>query len=305
MKDTITKVVLKHYGVRAKNVVALGGGFYGRAFLCELECEPREVVVKLYLFPGIALREAEQLEILAQHAKLKMPRVYGVFEKSETGFAHDVLIMEYLVGSNAGWLDTAELSEAVRDEICEDIVDNLIAFHSASNPRGFGELSSEAYFATWQEYYYPIAESIVEKAKLLLSAGQLSDMIMSVFERSLEQFDRVFYLPIERSSLIHGDYNTWNIMLDLDKKHAFAVIDPCNCCWGDSEYDLYQLDNANGKGYGLLKRYGEKVALSDNFEAKRRFYQLYSEVCHYYDAKVNVDLDSVGKMAERLNEVLI
>ena len=89
---------------------------------------------------------------------------------------------------------------------------------------------------------------------------------------------------------VHGQARLLlNVMLDRGRSRAVAVIDPFHCCWADSEFDLYQLDNANGKGYGLLERYGEKMPLSDNFEAKRRFYELYTEVAHYHDAQVELN----------------
>lgn len=83
-----------------------------------------------------------------------------------------------------------------------------------------------------------------------------------------------------------------------------AAIDPFGCCWADSEYDLYQLDNANGKGYGLLQRYAGKMPLSGNFEEKRCFYELYTEVSRYHDACVEVNQEAVGILAGRLAEVL-
>ncbi len=125
-----------------------------------------------------------------------------------------------------------------------------------------------------------------------------------LFERSLERFDSIFCQSVTEASLIHGDYNTWNIILDETKSCALAVIDPFNCCWADREFDLYQLDNANGKAYGLLKRYSEKVPLSGNFEAKRRFYELYTEVNHYHDARVKADFKAVDDLAKRLEEML-
>ncbi len=302
MQNTIIKSVIKQFGISPQKVEALGGGFYGRAFLISLSCEPFTLVAKLYLFPGIAVKEADQIITLSCHSLLKMPLIYGVLEKDETGCPYDVLFMEYIKGKNSGWLNTDELSN--KEMICEEIVDNLISIHSTVNPDGFGELSSEKHCRTWQEYYHPIAENIVRKAKALFEKGQLSSMVMDVFDSSFAHFYDIFYLPITEARLVHGDYNTWNIMLDENCAHASAVIDPFNCCWADSEIDLYQLDNANGKGYGLLQKYAEKVPLSKNFEAKRRFYELYSEVSHYHDSGVEVDLPAVERLAIKLAEMI-
>ncbi|WP_251206725.1 phosphotransferase [Acetatifactor aquisgranensis] len=304
MQETIREAVLQCYGVPPGNVRSLGGGFYGRVFLVSLETEPFSVVLKLYLFPGLAAREAEQTRLLSEHSLLKMPRIYKVLEKEQTGLPMDALFMEYIEGVNAGDFDAAELPETAREAIGESIVDNLIGYHRVVNPEGFGILSSGRYCPSWQEYYYPIARGIVEKAGRLREKGQISDQVMETFRRSIEQFRNIFHLPITRARLIHGDYNTWNVMLDRDRSRAVAVIDPFHCCWADSEFDLYQLDNANGKGYGLLERYSRKMPLSGNFQAKRRFYELYTEVSHYHDARVEVNLEAVEALAERLNDVL-
>lgn len=304
MQDTIRKATQKQYGVLPKTIKQLGGGFYGRAFAVSLDCEPYLTVLKVYLFPHLAVKEAGQIETLSKYALLKMPRIYQVYEKDETGFAYDIVFMEYLRGINAGDLDISRLPEGSRSVICEEIVDNLIAYHREINTQGFGALSSENYASSWQEYYYPVARDIVGKMRLLADKGQISGRVLSVAERALKQFDDLFYLPVTEARLIHGDYNTWNIMLNEEKTHAVSVIDPFNCCWADSEFDLYQLDNANGKGYGLLERYAAKMPLSKNFEAKRRFYELYTELNHYYDSGVEVNQEAVEKLAGRMDEML-
>jgi len=174
---------------------------------------------------------------------------------------------------------------------------------------GNGAIVSAAMLPTMQSYYVDLNDvygtgANIEKAKELLIAGQISEFVFHVFEFSFDRFDQIFYLPITEARLIHGDYNTWNIMLNREKNQAIFVIDPFGSCYADNEYDLYQLDNANGQSYGLLKRYAEKFTLSENFDVKRRFYKLYSEIGHYYDARVNVDLAAVTLMAKELLEVL-
>ena len=186
MQETIREAVLQCYGVPPGNVRSLGGGFYGRVFLVSLETEPYYVVLKLYLFPGLAAREARQTGLLAEHALLKMPRIYKVLEKEQTGLPMDALFMEYIEGVNAGDFDAAELPETAREAIGESIVDNLIGYHRVVNPEGFGILSSGRYCPSWQEYYYPIARGIVEKAGRLREKGQISDQVMETFRRSRE-----------------------------------------------------------------------------------------------------------------------
>lgn len=304
MQQAIQKAVLQTYGEEPETIEPLGGGFYGRVFLISINKAPFPVVVKGYLFPGLAAKEAEQIKTLSAYSLLKMPEVYHVLEKDKTGFSNDLLFMEALRGINAGFLDVSTLPDGARKRICEQIVDNLIAFHSVVNPKGFGDLSADSFSQSWQDCYVKEAEIIVRKAKILFDKGQISETVLSVFEESIRKFNRIFDRPITKARLIHGDYNTWNIMLDPEKTCAVAVIDPFGCRWADSEFDLYQLDNANGKAYGLLKRYAEKVPLSENFEKKRRFYELYTEINHYYDANITVNAKAAETMAEKLKEVL-
>ncbi|MGN0553870.1 MAG: fructosamine kinase family protein, partial [Oscillospiraceae bacterium] len=188
--------------------------------------------------------------------------------------------------------------------VADKIADNLISLHSAKNPSGFGPLGADTYFASWQDYYFNIAKKVVIKAKALTKKGQLTEEILSVFRRSIDCFAGIFDIPITEACLIHGDYSTRNILLNDRRTDVAAVIDPHNCCWADSEFDLYQLDSANGRELGLLERYSEKKALSPNFESKRRFYELYTEVDRYFNSGANVNLTAVGGLAERLLEIL-
>ncbi len=304
MQDSIEKTIIGHYGVSLQKIEPLGGGFYGRVFHVSLPVSPFSVVCKVYLFPGLARKEAEQITVLTAHSLLKMPALYHLSEKEQTGFSYDLLLMEYLPGVNAGFLDVSALPPGAKEKIGQQIVDNLIALHNTTRSEGFGEISGGKTFAQWQDCYYPTAKETVGKAKKLFDKGQLSAAALSVFETSLRKFDDLFDQPIPRARLIHGDYNTWNILLNEEKTEAAAVIDPFGCRWADSELDLYQLDNANGKEYGLLDRYAKKVPLSKNFEKKRRFYEYYTEIAHYHDAQVPVHQESAEKLAEKLKEVL-
>lgn len=302
METTIAELISLYYDTVPKHIKHLGGGFYGRAFLVEISRPPYFVVAKLFLFPNMAIKEAEQIKELSKYATLKMPETYFVSESSNSGYSYDTIIMEYIEGIPAAYVDVETLKN--KAHICNSIVSNLISYHNASNPNGFGMINSKSYYHTWQEYYYPVACNIVSKAFVLLKKDQLTPDIWSVFQKAIENFDRIFYLPINRSSLIHGDYNTWNIMLSSNCSKAYAVIDPCNSCWGDSEFDLYQLDNANGKDYELLKRYADISSLSENFPQKRYFYELFSEISHYHDANVPVDINSIEVLAKNLNEFI-
>lgn len=300
MEARIAQLIDKYYNTPVIKTTPLGGGFYGHVFLAEIGVFPYKVVVKLYLFPGIALKEALQIKTLSGYALVKMPDIY--YTDTEAADGNDAVIMEYINGINAGNVRSFP-TDSIK-QISDEIISNLLSYHSAVNPEGFGQLNSDKHFSDWRDYYYPISENILSKAELLSRSGKLSPQVTEIMAKAVKMFDRVFYLPITAARLIHGDYNTWNIMLTEDLSHVKAVIDPFNCCWADSEFDLYQLDNANGKSLDLLTLYTQKHGLSENFLIKRKFYELFTELNHYYDANVAIGRSDISKQARALDQSL-
>ena len=305
MELSINEVIKKRYDVDVKKITPMGGGFYGRVFLVEIPCEPYQIILKLYLFPGFAVNEYQQIEILAKSACLKMPKLYGM-ESVQESVKYEVLAMEYLHGLNAGEVAVCDLSVETKRVMAEEIVDNLLAYHHTVHPEGFGLIGAEYFFEDWRIYYRPVVEMILNKAKELLEQGKMYPEAFQIMKMAWEHFDDIFYLPITEAGLIHGDYNTWNIMVDEAKEHVVAVIDPFNCCYADTEFDLYQLDNANGKEFGLLTLYKQKQNLSENFRLKRAFYELFTEINHYYDSNIDMhEYNLVPGQARALYDVMV
>lgn len=273
---------------------SLGGGFYGRAFLVDLDPPLARLVAKVSLYPTLARKEALQLKTLASHGKAKMPKVYFVSD--------DALLMEYLPGKNAGLVK--DIPAPLCACVAEEIVENLISYHNVRHPAGFGELDAPAFVADWRDFYRPIAAAARDKAQILYEKSALDRAVMDVFDRSFERFSDFFALPITDARLIHGDYNTWNVLLKEDLSHVCGVIDPFGCRWADPEFDLYQLDNANGKMYYLHERYRAHRKLSDNYPQKRAFYELYCELNHFYDASIPLAHSNIPAQAEILASFL-
>jgi len=210
--------------------------------------------------------------------------------------------MDFIKGVNAG--NVKNIPQATVKQIGNEIVDNLIAYHNAVNAAGFGQLDSKSFSHDWREYYKPIAINILQKSEKLLNDNKLNSQTFEIMKKAVNLFDGIFYLPITQARLIHGDYNTWNIMLTEDLQHVKAVIDPFNCCWADSEFDLYQLDNANGKSFNLLTIYSAKIKLSENFKIKREFYELFTELNHFYDAGIEIKKSNIPLQAAILSNSL-
>lgn len=185
------------------------------------------------------------------------------------------------------------------------MVDNLIAYHSVEHKEGFGEIGGYNFTKDWRDYYKSKSHEIYIKALKMFKNGKLDKVTFEIVEKAFINFNKIFYLPITKACLIHGDYNTWNIMLNEDLTDVVAVIDPFNCCWADPEFDLYQLNNANGEYFSLIERYKKKRQLSENFELKNSFYELFTEIMHFYDADIDVSTSVIPNQAMRLKKQMI
>ncbi len=299
MEKLIRKIVSDNFGAPVLNIKALGGGFYGKVFLAQIDKSPYKIIIKVYLFKDIANKEALQLKMLSNYAIAKIPKVYFV----DTENQNDVLAMEYIDGINAGF--QKNFPAEIKTKIAEEIVMNLLEIHSHENLAGFGDLEDEVFVKDWRDYYYDIAQNTVYKSDILHKENKIDEEIFEVIKKSFNNYHKIFYLPITRASLIHGDYNTWNILLESDMKKISGIIDPFNCRYADSEFDLYQLDNANGKELNLLELYSKKKALSENFYNKRVFYELFTEVNHYYDANRDLKTSNIDTVSKNMTDVLL
>lgn len=301
MEDMVKKIIKRYYGRSPRDISTLGGGFYAKVYLAQLETEPYNLVIKVYSSEGLVYREKQQLEMLRKHSLIYVPKIYLTHNK-DTSIRHDVLVMEYVEGVNAG-VQSDLLGKDART-ISNRIVDNLIHLHSISNEDGFGQLDALDLAKDWRDLYKQKALIDYAKGEKLRDVERLDGSILNIMKKAIINFEDIFYKPITRPSLIHGDYNIWNILLNKERNNVIALIDPYNCCWGDPEFDLYQLNNANGKSLGLLDEYIKKKDVSENFYMKLAFYELFTEVMHYYDANVKPSEEHLKKLSAELNQQL-
>ena len=213
MEAYVSSVIEEHYHTLPLSVKALGGGFYGRVFLTVLPEAPFRVVIKLYLYPGLALQEETQLNLLHRTALLPMPKVYFV-RVNDSLIPYDALAMEFLEGINAG--GEIRLSREDMKKLGAVMIDNLIAWHNTCNPGGFGKINAPSPEKDWLSCYRRKAGEDLKKAESLYRSGKLEKDVFSLMDRAYERIDDIFYLPVTKASLIHGDYNTWNLLLSED-----------------------------------------------------------------------------------------
>lgn len=300
MLNEVKSFVLSKLEISEANVNRIGGGFYADVYKFDFHSKETQII-KVYKSQGIMEKEVSQIQLLSKYSLFPMPEMIWTHH-SDDSFSYDILAMNYLKGENGG--KAFYFNSSKRAKLAEQVVDNLLAFHNVHNPNGFGQIDSDTYYKTFNEYYKEKASAILNMAKTLNKDGQLTDYVLDVANEAINSFDKIFYIPITESSLIHGDYNMWNVMIDKKNSQVTAIIDPCGCMWADSEYDLYQLNNANGKHLKLFETYAKKKSLSENCRQKMAFYELFTEIEHYYNSGYPVIQKLIKKQADNLKSYL-
>lgn len=300
MINELKALVQLKTGKAPTNIKRVGGGYYADVYRVDYQNQDT-IIVKVYKSQGIMKKEISQIQLLSKYALYPMPKELWTHSADEN-FKNDVLAMNYLQGENGG--NAFYLYPSKRAKLAEQVIDNLLAFHNVHNSEGFGEIEGDKYYKTFNEYYKMRAAAILKMSKSLRESGQLSEHVSDIVCKAIAQFDNIFYLPITEASLIHGDYNMWNVLIDKKNCEVTAIIDPCGCMWADSEYDLYQLNNANGKHLKLFETYAKKKKLSENCRQKMAFYELFTEIEHYYNSGYPVHHKKLKQRAENLKNFL-
>lgn len=289
INDSLAEIVRVYSSADIKKTRFLGGGFYGRVFKVTLS-DKNNFIVKLYLYDGFCDKEALQLSELEKNSLLPIPKVYKVIHKKD-GFPFDALIMEEISGHCLAF--SALTREKTRNKLADSVVDNLIHYHSVKGD-SFGEIGGKQ-FGSWKTYYKNEVENALRSFEKYCEVHVGNEHLLNDLIHISNDFDRLIDENIE-PNLIHGDYNTMNI---LTKNGVITgIIDPCGASYGDKEFDLFQLNNYNGKKLKLLEKYKSKSELSENYEKKILFYEIFSRVKHY----TAVDKTKIQKLENAVNE---
>lgn len=270
-KDTLIKLVDKYFKCNVISVKKVGEGFYGQVYLADTVKSPFKIVIKLYKHKGNNVREKRQLNLLRGYSLLRIPEVYYIHEYSEE-IPYEALIMEYIEGVNAAQLPEDHYN---KDKFVKDMVGNLIHLHGITNDRGFGDGVDMV-----QDWKSCLKNKLDVWYKELEFKKLMSSKVMGYVDASLDNFDNIFADPIRKSSLIHSDYNLWNILVDAKTAKITGVIDPLDAGWADKELDLFHLQNADGDRFGLLDYYKNNTAVSELFPVKNAFYWFWDDIKH-------------------------
>lgn len=254
----------------------VGQGFYAHIYKASLDGAPHEVIVKCHQYAGRGVKEKQQLETLREHATAKLPEVYALYLPAPD-FPCEAMVMEYIPGVNAS--DVAFPDDASRARFVDCVVENLLAWHAVSNPQGFGELEGP-FHRTWTGCLGQRIGLYHAHLQRDRHGTVVSPYVMRIIDRSFEALDDVFSGASRVSSLVHSDYNAWNMRVDPATFELTGIIDPIDAGWSDCEIDLFHLPNCRPE-LGLLERYLQDTPVDDAFWMRFKFYRFWDDVKHY------------------------
>ncbi len=275
-KSQISDVVKDVYGKGPSHIKYLGGGSFGRAF--KVDIDGKALVVKAFLRDGLCEKEAEELKILRKYCPVKTPEVYFVRLKRD-GSQVECFGMELIEGHDS-FTNFALLFKPRRQKqrFADAVCDALIKLHSHTSPK-FGDILDPQY-DSWQDFYFPYAQKIMQGAEKLHEEGRLKKYIYDTMKALWANYDYIFDGEVKEACLIHGDANVMNIMT----KKPFELvgfIDPLDSMYADREYELFQLSNLTGNAFRLYETYKSKYPVSPKCDLKCAFYAVFHEVKCY------------------------
>lgn len=268
MEDTFHSAVL--------SVSKIGEGFYAYVYKISLAKEPKEVIVKCHKYAGRSEQEKKQLEVLRKHALVKVPEVYALHLYTDA-FPCEALSMEYIPGLNASKVEFP--NQQLQRRFVDAVVENLLVWHAVSNPHGFGDLDGP-FYPTWPDYFERRIGSYHARIHQDRHKRVVSGYVMGIIERSWAELTRIFPKTRRPSSLVHSDYNAWNMLVDPLTYELTGIIDPIDAGWSDYEIDLFHLPNCQPE-LGLLARYLQEIDVDEPFWLRYNFYRFWDDVKHY------------------------
>jgi fructosamine-3-kinase len=264
----------------------IGEGFYGKVYRATLGKEPHVVIIKCFKYADHARQEAAQLELLRPAALVKVPQVYALHTSSDL-FPGEALLMEHLPGLIVG--DETEFPNAkAQTNFVESVVANLLAWHDCTHPHGFGPPNGP-FHDTWPSYFGQRISRYHQQLQQEKHGAVVSEYVLRMAVQSYEAFADIFEKAQQRPSLIHGDYNIFNMLVDPTTFQLTGILDPLDAGWGNYEIDLFHLANGRPE-LGLLKHYLKQRPATESFWLRYHFYWFWDDVKHYlrmgyYDEK--------------------
>lgn len=272
MRNILDKAIKKVFGSEIKSIEKVGGGMAGGVvYKLELSSEPFVVAVKTAKNQELLKEECEYIDYISTRVDIKLPKIFYY----ECDDKHNFVIMEFFDGVNCADKYVLNTNKANRLKIASQVADLVIKLQSVKGDK-FGNILSPT-FDTWNEYYKCFVDKVMNECDNLLKSKLINKYIYDTLLSAYKKFDIIFSESTKYSTMIHGDLWAQNIIVDKDY-NVIGIVDPFNCLWGDSEYELFALNAIYGKKIPILESYLEKQSVSKMFFVKNAFYVLFSEV---------------------------
>ncbi|MGN0797116.1 MAG: phosphotransferase [Christensenellales bacterium] len=271
MKRKVQLAIQTLYNCPPLTITEAGKGFYGRVFKVTLAVAPFVLSVKLFDEPQYMVMQASEQGFMHSLGVVKVPKVLHVLQSQDI----NALVMEWAEGDNLGQMPLPE--QPIRDAIGWEVVDQAVALHGVTN-KTYGYLSGKQY-PTWQAFYIDLSLQMLERISSASDRGLLDKEYLDLMTYAYNRFDKIFAEQVKAPSLLHGDLNIGNVI--VQNNSVSALIDPMGVMWGDRELELFQFECSGSDKYDLLDKYFSINPPSKKFSLKNAYYKTFAEANHY------------------------
>jgi protein-ribulosamine 3-kinase len=216
-------------------------------------------------FPSMLETEARGLKLLATSQTLRIPEVILVGESG----AFQLLLLEFIEASQKHadyWkqfgADLARLHQHSSEDFGLDHNNYIGSIAQGNQP-----------CKNWIDFF--VNYRLKTQLNLALKNKMVDADTLNKFEKLYTKLPEL--LPIEKSSLLHGDL--WNGNLITDEKGLPALIDPA-VYYGNREMDLAMTSLFGGFNSTFMDSYSQVFPLVPGFEKRRDIYNLYPLLVH-------------------------
>ncbi len=250
---------------KIKTISSISGGDINNVF--KIKTEQNTYVLKVNrndIFPQMFAKEKLGLEILS-NTGIKSPKVIQYFSANEYQF----LLLEFIKEGS------------ITNLFWENFASNLVALHRTS--RNYFGLNHDNYIGSlkqknhkktsWESFF--IDCRIAPLVKLAFENNLLSKSHLKCFEKLYLRLNEL--LPIENSSLVHGDLWSGNLMKGADQVPVF--IDPA-VYFGHREMDIAMTQMFGGFDYSFINYYNDLFPLEKYWEDRIEIHNLYPNLVH-------------------------
>lgn len=250
---------------KIKTISSISGGDINDVY--KIKTEQNTYVLKVNrneIFPQMFAKEKLGLEILS-YTGIKSPKVIQCFSVND----YQYLVLEFI-------------NEApITNLFWKNFASNLVVLHQTS--REYFGLNHDNYIGSlkqknskknsWESFF--INCRIAPLVKQAFENNLLNKSHLKYFERLYLRLNEL--LPIENSSLLHGDLWAGNLLQGKNQVPVF--IDPA-VYYGHREMDLAMTRMFGGFDYTFINYYNELFPLEKYWEDRIAIHNLYPNLVH-------------------------